>query len=125
MPALLKIKRTLDNDIFRINFALDITALSEADKELIRKFGEPQINIGGVYLEDTPDEFTLADKFIRVRSDLPYTQEFDAKSNPLGAVSSQAQALNFQSEFVDRYQIAFTDLRDNPDTFTGEFIENI
>lgn len=125
MPALLKIKRSLDNDVFRINFALDSSTLPESDKELIRKFGEPQLNIGGVYLADTDNEFTLPDKFIRVRSDLPYTQEFDAKSNVLGFSSAQAQALAFQDEFVARYSDAFTTLRSLPDTFTGEFIENI
>jgi hypothetical protein len=125
MPALLKIKRSLDNDVFRINFALDSSTLPENDKELIRKFGEPQLNIGGVYLPETDNEFTVPDKFIRVRSDLPYTQEFDAKSNTLGFSSSQTQALAFQDEFVRRYQEAFTALRSLPDTFTGEFIENI
>lgn len=125
MPALLKIKRTLDNDIFKINFSLDVASLPESDKDLIRKFGEPQINIGGVYLENTDNEFTLPDKFIRVRTDLPYVQEFDAKSNLLGFSSTQAQAVAFQAEFVDRYQEAFSSLRSTADTFTGEFIENI
>lgn len=125
MPALLKIKRTLDNDIFKINFALDIGSLPESDKDLIRKFGEPQINIGGVYLEETDNEFILPDKFIRVRSDLPFVQEFDAKSNLLGFASTQAQAVAFQEEFVARYQEVFSTLRATADTFTGEFIENI
>ena len=125
MPALLKIKRTLDNDIFKINFALDIGSLPESDKDLIRKFGEPQINIGGVYLEDTDNEFTLPDKFIRIRSDMPFVQEFDAKSNLLGFASTQTQAVAFQTEFVDRYQEAFSTLRSTADTFTGEFVENI
>jgi hypothetical protein len=125
MPALLKIKRSLDNDIFKINFSLDISSLPESDKELLRKFGEPQINIGGVYLQDTDNEFTLVDKFIRVRSDLPFVQEFDAKSNLLGFASTQAQAVEFQNEFISRYQEAFETLRSNPDTFSGEFIENI
>ena len=115
----------MDNDIFKINFSLDISSLPESDKELLRKFGEPQINIGGVYLQDTDNEFTLVDKFIRVRSDLPFVQEFDAKSNLLGFASTQAQAVEFQNEFISRYQEAFETLRSNPDTFSGEFIENI
>jgi hypothetical protein len=125
MPALLKIKRTLDNDIFKINFSLDISSLPESDKDLIRKFGEPQINVGGLYLEDTDNEFTLPDKFIRVRSDMPFVQEFDAKSNFLGFTSTQIQAEAFQEAFVAKYQEAFTNLRATSDTFTGEFIENI
>jgi hypothetical protein len=125
MPALLKIKRTIENDVFRINFSLDLLTLSEADKELIRKFGEPSLNIGGVYLEDTENEYTLPDKYLRVRTDLPYTQEFDAKSNELGFVSSKAQAMAFEESFVVKFEDAFTALRSNTDTFTGERIVNI
>ena len=125
MPALLKIKRVIENDIFKLTFSLDINSLSESDKDLIRKFGEPQINIGGTYLADTDNEYTLPDKFLRVRSDLPYIQEFDAKSNTMGFSSSQAQATAFHDEFVARYQTAFTELRSNPDTFTGEYLVNV
>jgi hypothetical protein len=125
MPALLKIKRAIDNDVFKITFSLDVNSLPENDKELIRKFGEPQINIGGEYLPGTDNEFTLPDKFLRIRSDLPYTQEFDAKSNLMGFSSSEAQAYAFQNEFIARYVDAFDALRSNADTFTGETIQNI
>jgi hypothetical protein len=125
MPALLKIKRAIDNDVFKLTFSLDINSLPESDKELIRKFGEPQINIGGEYLPETDNTFSLPDKFLRVRSDLPYTQEFDAKSNLLGFASTEAQAYAFQAEFISRYTDAFLTLRSNADTFTGETVENI
>jgi hypothetical protein len=125
MPALLKIKRVIDNDVFKITFSLDVNSLPENDKELIRKFGEPQINIGGEYLSGTDNEFTLPDKFLRIRSDLPYTQEFDAKSNLLGFASTETQAYAFQDAFISNYIGAFETLRDNADTFTGETIQNI
>lgn len=124
MPALLKIKRFIDNDVWKINFSLDINSLSEHDKDLIRKFGEPQINIGGVYLEGSPNEYTLPDKYLRVRSDLPFTQEFDAKS-PDFETATQVKAQAFQDTFTDAYLEAFTTLRTSADTFTGEYIENI
>ena len=125
MPALLKIKRAIANDVFKITFSLDVNSLPENDKELIRKFGEPQINIGGEYLPGTDNVFTLPDKFLRIRSDLPYTQEFDAKSNLLGFASTEAQAYAFQDAFISNYIGAFETLRDNADTFTGETIQNI
>jgi hypothetical protein len=125
MPALLKIKRVIDNDVFKITFSLDVNSLPENDKELIRKFGEPQINIGGEYLSGTDNEFTLPDKFLRIRSDLPYTQEFDAKSNLFGFASTEAQAYAFQDAFISNYIGAFETLRNNADTFTGETIQNI
>ena len=125
MPALLKIKRAIANDVFKITFSLDVNSLPENDKELIRKFGEPQINIGGEYLPGTDNAFTLPDKFLRIRSDLPYTQEFDAKSNLLGFASTEAQAYAFQDAFISNYIGAFETLRSNADTFTGETIQNI
>jgi hypothetical protein len=124
MPTLLKIKRTIENDVWKINFSLDVTSLSEYDKDLFRKFGEPQINIGGTYLADTVDAYTLADQYLRVRTDLPYTQEFDSKS-PEYTANTQVKALAFQTAFVAAYNGAFTTLRANADTFTGEFLENI
>lgn len=124
MPALLKIKRTIENDIWKINFSVDVLSLSENDKDLMRKFGEPQINIGGTYLAETLNEYTLPDKYIRVRSDLPYTQEFDSKS-PDFESNTQIKAVAFQDAFTEAYEIAFIDLRTNADTFTGEYLVNI
>lgn len=125
MPILLKIKRTIENDVFKTQFSLDLSALPESDKELIRKFGEPLINVGGLFLDETENAFTLPEKYIRIKSDLPYIQEFDAKSNTLGFVSTQAQAEEFQEVFVSRYTIALQELRSLLDTFTGEFTVNI
>lgn len=124
MPALLKIKRTIENDVWKLNFSLDSSSVSEYDRELIRKFGEPQINVGGVFLAESDDEYSLPDKYIRVRTDLPYTQEFDSKS-PDYSENTQTKALAFQQAFVEKYSQAFEDLRNNPDTFSGEYIENI
>jgi hypothetical protein len=126
MPALLKIKRSIENDIWRINFSLDTVTLSEYDKELMRKFGEPQINIGGTYDSESVNawSYTLEDKYLRIRTDLPFTQEFDSKS-PDYADYTQEKALIFQSSFVAKYNDAFTAMRASSDTFTGEFLENI
>lgn len=128
MPAALKIKRYIENDIWKITFSLDALTLPESDKELIRKFGEPQINIGGLYsVQDTEQNtytYTLADKFIRIRSDLPYTQEFDSKS-PDYSEQTELKAYGFTENFKSLYYSAFSDLRDQADTFTGEEIFNI
>ena len=124
MPALLKIKRNIENDIWKINFSLDAVSLPESDKDLMRKFGEPTINIGGIFLEGTPDEYTLPDKYIRIRSDLPFTQDFDSKSLDF-ETNTQAKALAFQTTFVDNFTGALQTLRANADTFTGEYLENI
>ena len=124
MPALLRIKRYINNYIWNLTFTLDIEKLAESDKDLMRKFGEPEINIGGVFLPDTSDSFTLPDKYLKVRSDFPYTQQFDSKTATFGT-NTQVKVVAFQEDFVGKYTSAFIALRENADTFTGEFIENI
>jgi hypothetical protein len=124
MPALLKIKRTIDNDVFKITFSLDISSLPESDKELLRKFGEPTIDIGGTYEPSVGEDYTLPTKYIRIKSDLPHTQEFDGKSAEY-AENTKEKALKFQEVFISNYNDAFIALRAKADTFTGEQIENI
>jgi len=132
MPTLLKIKKFIENDVWKINFTLEASSMPESDRELIRKFGEPRIDIGGTYLANTPNQLVLPTKYIRVKSDLPFTQEFDAKSHPLfltapidAKASTQARAYAFQNYFINAFTAAFTALRNSSDTFTGEYIANI
>lgn len=124
MPALLKIKRVIENDIFKITFSLDNEKLPESDKELLRKFGEPSIDIGGTYTPSAGTSFTLPAKFIKVKSDLPHTQEFDSKSADY-STNTKEKALKFQETFITKYNAAFAALRAKADTFTGEQVENI
>lgn len=123
MPASLKIKRSIENDIWKIQFSLDLATLPESDKELIRKFGEPQINAGGDF-GTAPNAYTLPDKWIKIKTDLPYTQEFDSKS-VMFATNTQIKAEAYQEAFTATYSAALRDLRDKEDTFTGEEIYNI
>ena len=122
MATLLRIRRSIENDIWKITFSLDLAALPESDKELMRKFGEPTINVGGTYTDNTyPTTFTytLPDKFILVRTDMPYTQTFDSKSADF-ATGTQAKALLYEATFIANYQAAFVTLRTFTDTFSGE-----
>lgn len=130
MPALLKIKRFIQNDIWKITFTLDIDSLSEDDKARMQKYGEPEINVGGTvvyYPSATPEteaSFELPDKYIKVRSESPYTQSFDSKS-PDFSIDTEIKAIAYQSKYVAAYEEAFTALRAEADTFTGEYLVNI
>lgn len=122
MATLLRIRRSIENDIWKITFSLDLAALPESDKELMRKFGEPTIDVGGTFADPTyPTAFsyTLPAKLILVRTDMPYTQEFDSKSADF-TTNTQAKALLYEDTFITRYQNAFTALRSLTDTFSGE-----
>jgi hypothetical protein len=85
-------------------------------------------NTGGSVLGPVsdPNEFTLPDKYIKIRSGLPYTQEFDSRGTVgIFATNTQEKAEAYQEAFIARYTAAFSALRANADTFTGEYIENI
>jgi len=107
-----------------MTFVLDTQKLSESDKAVMLKFGEPTINVGGTYLAATLDEYILPAKFIRVVSDLPYVQAFDSKSTAF-STATQVKAQAFQNAFIFNYTAAFTALRAQNDSFSGEFIFNI
>ena len=124
MSALLKVTRDIENEVWKLTFSIDPLKLSESDKDLVAKFGEPSINVGGVFLSGGNDTFTLPDKYVRVRTDLPFTQTFDSTTAPFNT-NTLVKAQAFQDTFVDRYTTAFVELRAKADTFTGEYLFNI
>jgi hypothetical protein len=128
MSAILKVTRSIDNDVWKITFSLDPLKLSESDKQLMAKFGEPEINVGGVIegplIQDEDTTYTLPTKYIKIRSGLPYTHEFDSRTTPFNT-HTQEKAEAFQALFISRYTQALVELRANEDTFTGEYLINI
>lgn len=228
MSLALKISRSIDNHIWKIIFSLDPSKFSESDRQLIAKFGEPEINVGGTFLGpvsreenksyvnlggtspngtgavfsvsrnaagvvssvvlgvgidpggsgylvgDTvtvsgqsiggqtadnltititavsvsstgadgtittftfsgggslgpvvnPNEYSLPDKYVRIRSDLPYVQEFESRSGVF-ATNTKIKAEAFEEAFIEKYTAAVLTLRAMHDTFTGESIVNI
>lgn len=134
MSTILKITRSIDNDVWKIIFSIDPLKFSEHDKQLISKFGEPEINVGGVFLgpalgeppESAPNMFILPDKYIKIRSGLPFVQEFDSRgTSGMFSDNTQLKAEAFQAAFVSKYTEALEALRNNVDGFTGEFLINI
>ena len=70
----LRVYRSIDNSIWKLTFVNDPEALSENDKKLMRNFGEPEINLGGVFLVGTANAYTLPEK--NVRTALPQLLKF-------------------------------------------------
>lgn len=122
--ALLRVYQTIENDVWKLNFVNDPTQLSEGDKKAMKNYGEPEIEVGGTFLEDTGNEFTLPLKKLRVRSDFPYVADFDSRDE-IFETSTQTKVLAYRDEIVDRFTTAFTTLRAISDTFTGEQTYNI
>lgn len=117
--AILRVYQSIDNDVWKLNFVNDPIELSDTDKKLMKRFGEPEIEMGGVYLEGTGNEFTLPTKKARIKADFPFLQEFDSKAPPFNT-NTQTKVEAYREDIVERFTDALVALRETPDTFTGE-----
>lgn len=122
--ALIRVYQTIEKDVWKLTFVNDPDNLSESDKLLMRKLGEPQIDLGGEIPGEGEDAFILPNKYVKIRSDFPYTAEFDSNSAPFDT-NTQTKVENYRDEIVSRFTDAFTALRAFTDTFTGEKTFNI
>ena len=122
--AKLRTFKSIENDIYVVRFEHDLTALSNSDKELMQKFGEPEIDLGGTFLASTANEYTLPTEYVKVRSDFPIRKEFDSRSAPFDT-NTLTKVNAYKDEIQTRFTSAFTTLRANSDTFTGEEIDNV
>ncbi len=117
--AILRVYQKIENDVWKLTFVNDPIELSDTDKKKMRQFGEPEIQMGGIYLEDEETEFTLPTKTARIRSDFPFTQEFDSTAEDFSE-STQVKVEAYRDAIVERFTTALEAVRAMADTFTGE-----
>ncbi len=122
--ALLRVYQKIENDVYKLTFVNDPLQLSEADKKKMQQYGEPEIDLGGTFLADTELEYDLPSKLAKIRSDFPYTQEFDSRSEPFDT-DTQTKVEGYRDQIVGLFTDAITTLREIPDTFTGEKTYNV
>lgn len=122
--ALIRTFRWIDNTVWNVQFVNDPNHLSDTDKRLMKQWGEPEIQMGGTFLEGDANEFTLPTKSARLRSDFPYTQEFDSASAPFDE-NTQTKVTAYEAEILTRIDDALETLRAHVDTFTGESTYNL
>jgi len=122
--AKLRLFKSIENDIYVSIFEDDPEALSNQDKDLMQKFGEPEINMGGTFLSSTANEFTLPDSYVKVRSDFPQRVEFDSRAAPFDT-NTLTKVNAYNTDITTRFTDAFTTLRALSDTYTGEVVVNV
>ena len=120
----LRVFQSIEDNVWELLFTNDIPSITQKDKELIKGFGEPTISVGGTYLADTENEYTLPVIYLKVISDLPYTQKFDARDADFSDNTS-TKVLAYRDDFVTKFTAAFTTLRNSVDNFTGEQLYTI
>lgn len=122
--AKILVNQFIENDVFVLSFAVDKQSLSYDDKSRIGKYGEPVIQIGGTFLDGTPNEFTLPDKSVKFTSGFPFRQDFDSTTEPFDT-NTTTKVLAYRDDILDRIDTAVEALRAQTDNFTGEYIHNI
>jgi hypothetical protein len=121
---ILRVFQKIVNDVWSVTFVNDPLALSEGDKLAMQQFGEPEINLGGTFLAETENTFTLPIQLAKIRSDFPYTQYFDARDAAYSS-NTQVKVLGYRDAIVTLVTAAMTTLREQADTFTSELTYNI
>lgn len=122
--ALVRVYQGIDNDVWSLTFVNDPSYLSEGDKKAMRQFGEPEIALGGTFLSETENEFTLPAKTAKLRSDFPFTQTFDSRDETFSE-NTLTKVVGYRDAIITRITDAIEALREEADTFTGEHTYNI
>ncbi len=92
---------------------------SELDQQLMAKYGEPEIDLGGSFTG--PPAYDLSSDLRRLRSESPFTMKFDIDDY----VDADDRATVWATEMSTRITAAMATLRANSDTFTDEQVETI
>jgi hypothetical protein len=126
MPVLNQVN-AIENSIWTVTFSIQPGSLSQADQQLLSKFGElPLVQTGGTF-ETSSLQYTLPSQYLRMVSDLPYTQQFDSTTAPFnqGFTNTKSQVQAWITAFLSNYEGAFTTLRANTDTFSGQTLTTV
>lgn len=122
--AKVRVYQYIENEVYKLRFDVDKQSISYDDLRRLEKYGEPDIQMGGVFLDGTPNEFTLPEKTIKFTSGFPYLASFDSTTAPFNT-NTTTKVIAYRDDILERIDEAVEALRDEVDNFTGEYIHNI
>jgi len=108
--------KVLNNDIYQVSMYTE--EWSQLDLELMVKYSEPEIDLGGSFTVPT---FTLPTNLAKIKSDSPFNISFDVNDY----ANAEAMADRWATEIVVRLTAAIVALRANSDTYGGETVTTI
>ena len=120
-----RVLRDMDNGAYRI--ILINEDWSEGDRDLIARFGEPEINVGGEVSYIVGGETktkVLGDEFVHIFRGFPYSRGFDSRDY---ASVDEAIALGvaWKEMVLSRIDAAITALRANTSPLQTEEVSEI
>jgi hypothetical protein len=111
--------KKLEGGVYRV--AIYTQDWSELDKQLMAKFDEPEIDLGGTFTGAPSVSYALDSVLMRIMSDDPFTAAFD--------IDDYADAHDRADVWADTVQTritsAVTTLRLNADGYTGEEVTEV
>lgn len=122
--AKLRIYQSIENLDRVFLFTADPKEVSASDKDLMAKYGEPEVNFGGTFDNGAGITFTLPDIYAKVVSGLPYKAVFTPTVAPWNT-DTEAKFSLYRTTMQTRFNAAYVALRANSDGFTSEYITNI
>lgn len=124
--AKFRVHQSLDNNEHVLLITVDQNTISSTDQELIIKFGEPEINLGGeVKADDTVTVLmTLPNEYIKIISGLPHKIIIDTTVAPWDT-DTDNKLTSYRKRLQERIVAAITALRALGDTYTNEYITQI
>lgn len=124
--AKFRVHQSLENNENVMLIVVDQSTISSTDRDLIVKFGEPEINVGGVIKADdtTTTLLTLPDEYIKVISGLPHKIIINTEVEPWDT-DTDNKLTSYRKRLQERIVAAITTLRASADNYTNEFITQI
>ena len=125
----IRIFKKLQNGVFIVRIQTE--DWSENDRNLMIKYGEPEINLGGTFVPDasssdsaSSEEIDLPTMYARVMTESPFIQRFDARD--CGSIAeARSVAQQWASLIEERIAEVVSELRSKNDVFTTEEITEV
>ena len=120
-----RVLRDMDNGVYRI--ILINEDWSEGDRNLMARFGEPEINVGGevqYILDGETKTKTLGDDYVRIFRGFPYSRGFDSRDYT-SVDEAVAIGVAWKEMVLSRIDNAILTLRSNASTLPTEEVSEI
>lgn len=96
---------------------------SENDLQLMQKFGEPELNVGGIYGGVAQPTWALPDKYTKIKQGFqPFVIFFDARTF---GEEADNRAIAYLTAITTRIGATILALRQLQDNYTSEIITNV
>ena len=120
-----RVLRDMDNGVYRI--ILINEDWSEGDRDLMARFGEPEINVGGevsyIVSGETKTK-TLGDEYVRLLRGFPYQRGFDSRDYA-SVEEAVSIGVAWKEMVLSRIDAAILAMRANAAPLTTEEVSEI